>query len=234
MTNEELIYLYRQGDKQALEKLIEKNRGIVYKIANKFYIEGTNAIDREDLEQEGYIGLITAASKYKFDIDNRAKFITYAIHWIYQKISRYVKTKSTNEEASLNTPIGEDGDMELGDYIEGVDYGFENIEEKLYNQQLRKELEEIMSNYNTLQERQILKLRYGWDNNCCMTLEEVGCLFDVTGIRARQIQNKAMRKIRRTLWGKNKAKEILLEKQLTFDMDKVADNIMFIGRWLNS
>ncbi|WP_055665425.1 sigma factor-like helix-turn-helix DNA-binding protein [Desnuesiella massiliensis] len=90
-----------------------------------------------------------------------------------------------------------------------------------------------MSNNNTLQERQILILRYGWDNNSCMTLEEVGCLFNITGTRARQIQNKAMRKIRRTLWGKNKAKEILLEKQLTFKINKVADNILFIDRYLN-
>lgn len=45
-----------------------------------------------------------------------------------------MKTKDTNEEVSLNTTTGEDGYKELLDYIEGVDYNFENMVEKLYRQ----------------------------------------------------------------------------------------------------
>src|SRR3712207_7622501 len=93
MTNEELVYLYQQGDKQVLDSLIEQNKGIVYKLVNKFYVEGTNSIDKEDLEQEGIIGLIIAAGKYDLNNPKKAKFITYAIHWIYSKINRYIKQR---------------------------------------------------------------------------------------------------------------------------------------------
>lgn len=214
MTNEELVYLYQNGDNKALETLIEKNKGIIYKLANKFYIEGTNSIDREDLEQEGHIGLITAADKYKTDMDKHCKFITYSVYWIYQKMNRFIKVKSTNEETSLNIPIGEDGDTELLDYIEGVDYSFENVEEKLYNQQLRKELEEVMEQHNTLREREVLKLHYGWDNNKCMSLRDISEMFEVTPERVRQIEVRGFRKIRTCKWARIKAKEIYIQKKL--------------------
>lgn len=50
MTNEELVF-YQQGDKQALDSLIEQNKGIIYKLVNRFYVEKTNSIDIDDLEQ---------------------------------------------------------------------------------------------------------------------------------------------------------------------------------------
>lgn len=153
MTNEELVHLYQNGDGQALSKLIEQNTGIVYKLVNKFYIEGTNSIDKEDLEQEGFIGLIIAANKYDFNNPKKANFITYAIHWIYSKISRFINQKNTNEETSLNIPIGEDEENELLDTIKDIDYSYENVEEKIYIQQLRQELEELMLQHNTLRQR---------------------------------------------------------------------------------
>ena len=84
MANEELVFLYQMGDKKALDKLVEQNSGIVHKIARKFNLEKINAVDEEDLISEGYIGLIKAANSYKFEIENRASFITYAVYWIYQ------------------------------------------------------------------------------------------------------------------------------------------------------
>lgn len=58
MSNEELVQLYEDGNKGALDKLVELNRGMVYKLANRFYTEKTNSIDKEDLEQEGFMGLM--------------------------------------------------------------------------------------------------------------------------------------------------------------------------------
>lgn len=211
MTNEELVELYQQGDKQALELIIEQNRGIVYKIVNKFYIEGTSSIDKEDLEQEGFIGLMIAADKYNPDMENKAKFITYAVNWIYQKIHRFVRYKNTNDETSLNVPIGEDGDMELQSTIQDTENAYENLEEQIYLKELRSELERGMNQYNTLKEREVLKCRYGWDIKP-MTLNEVGELYEVTGNDIRCIQARALRKLRNNKWIKVMAKEYYTQR----------------------
>ena len=69
MTNEDLVLLHQQGNRHALESLIENNKGLVMKIVNKFFFDRTNSITREDLEQEGFIGFIMAANKYDFNND---------------------------------------------------------------------------------------------------------------------------------------------------------------------
>lgn len=118
MTNEELVQLYQDGNKKSLDELVEQNKGIVYKLANKFYTERSNSIDIEDLEQEGFTGLIIAAEKYDANNPKKAKFMTYAIYWIYQKICGFTLGHSTREIGnskfynsctSLNTPIGDEG-----------------------------------------------------------------------------------------------------------------------------
>lgn len=210
MTNEELVHLYQNGDEQALSTLIEQNTGIVYKLVNKFYIEGTNSIDKEDLEQEGFIGLIIAANKYDFNNPKKANFITYAIHWIYSKISRFINQKNTNNEISVYTPTNEE-DTTLLDMLKDEKNQYEVVEDRLYHEQLRNELETVMRENNTLREREVLKLNYGWDNEP-MTLKEIGELFNVTGSMARQIKAKAMRKLRNSKWGRGKAREIYVKK----------------------
>lgn len=117
MSNEELVLSYQHGNKQALDTLIENNKGRVFKIANKFYTGKTNSIDIEDLEQEGYMGLITAAEKYNAGMEHNASFITYATYWIYQRIHRFVNKRNTNEEISLNTPLKEDEEIEKQDFL---------------------------------------------------------------------------------------------------------------------
>lgn len=197
MTNEELVQLYQEGNKTALDELVEKNKGIVNKLVNKFYVEKTNSIDIEDLQQEGFIGLIIAADKYDFNNPNKAKFITYAVHWIYQKIQRFIESKNTNEEVSLNIPYGgEDNKSELMDVIEDEKQRCENIIDEIYNQQLKHELEGVMKQYNTLMEGEILKLYFGWNNNECMTIPEISLIFKITGNETTSIKNKALRKMR--------------------------------------
>lgn len=234
MTNEELVKLYQLGDKQALEELTEKNKGIVIKMANKYYVEKTNSIDREDLEQEGMIGLIIAANKYDLNNPKKASFITYAVFWVNQRINRFMKQRNTNSEISLNKRIGEDEDMELGDFIEGVDYSFENVEDKIYRQQLRRELDEVMDKYNTLMEREILKFHYGWDDEICMTLDEIGEIYKITGERVRQLEEKALRKIRSTVWGRLKAQELYGQKKTraAYSIPGTVESISFAQRYL--
>ena len=85
MSNEELVLLYQQGDKKALESLIEVNSGIVKKLANKFY--GINKmVEFDDLVQAGTIGLMAAANKYDNDLKDKAGFITYAFQYIKREI----------------------------------------------------------------------------------------------------------------------------------------------------
>lgn len=207
MQNEGLVQLYQQGDKQALNELVEQNKGIVYKLANKFYTDKTNSIDIEDLQQEGFIGLITAANKYKFDIEHPCKFITYAVYRVYQRMSSFINARNTNEEISINMPIGDSDKAELVDTIKDQDNSYENIEDKLYCKQLRKELEEVMNKYNTLTEREILKLHYGWDNNKCMILKEIALVLGINPCSVRGIEYRAIGKLRRTVWGRKKADE---------------------------
>ncbi|WP_373205844.1 sigma-70 family RNA polymerase sigma factor [Clostridium tertium] len=215
MSNEELVQLYQNGDNKALDELIENNTGMIKKIANKY-----NGINRElefdDLFQNGVLGLMAAAKKYKFDIEKKAKFITYAVFYIDRYMYRSVNgcsskdignNKLYNSCTSLNIPIGEEGETrELEDFIEYIDYGFENIEEKLFIANLRKELEDLMQTHNTLEQREILKFKYGW-NSKPMTLNEIAEIFNITGNKARLTESAALRKLRNSMWAKQNMKE---------------------------
>lgn len=215
MSNEELVELYQSGDNKALEELIQANTGIINKISNKY--NGINReLELEDLYQNGVLGFITAAKKYDFNNEKKAKFITYAVFYIDRYIHRSVNGASSkdignnklyNSCTSLNTPVGEDKDTgELGDFIEDIDYGFENIEEKIFLQNLRKELEEVMKTHNTLEQREVLKLKYGW-NAKPMALNDIAEIFNSTVSKVRNIENLALRKLRNSSWAMQNVKE---------------------------
>lgn len=217
MTNEELVLLYQQGNSQALETLIDNNGGIIRKIANKFY--GINKIiEFDDLIQSGVIGLIAAVKKYDINMENKANFITYAFHYIKREIVSCVNGRSSKEIENnklnsscvrLDTPLKEDADLDLKDIIESIDHGFENVEEKIYISQLRAELEITMKHNNTLKERDILKLHYGWDINKRFNYNEIGEIFNISANRIISIESNALRKLRHSEWGKEKAKEYI-------------------------
>jgi RNA polymerase sigma factor, sigma-70 family len=206
MNNEELVQLYQNGDNNALDKLIDDNSRIIYKIANKYY--GINReLELDDLVQEGILGLIEAAKRYDFNNEKKAKFTTYAVYYIDRYIYRAVNGNSTKEKgnnefyhncSSLNVPVGEEG-TELGDLIEGVDYGYENIEEKIFLNNLRKELEDLMITHNTLEQRQVLKFKYGW-NAKAMLVKEIGEILDVSASKVRDIEYNALKKLRNSSW----------------------------------
>lgn len=201
MNNEGLVKLYQEGNQSALTKLIENNKGLVFKMANKFYVGATNSIEIEDLEQEGYIGLIIAANKYDSSMKYHASFSTYSTYWIYSKMNNFIRTKNTNDETSLNTKLKDDEELEKIDLLEYVDNGYENIEEKIYLEQLRVDLENLMNNNVTLRERNILKLHYGWDCKEC-TRTYIASMLKITHQRVRQIEVSALRKLRQTKWAK--------------------------------
>ncbi len=101
--------------------------------------------------------------------------------------------KISQDPVSLETPIGEEDDSHLGDFIK--DESSLSPEEYATNEILKEEIKSVLS---TLQprEKQVLELRFGLIDGTSYTLEEVGKRFNVTRERIRQIEAKALRKLR--------------------------------------
>jgi len=101
--------------------------------------------------------------------------------------------KIAQEPVSLETPIGEEEDSHLGDFIE--DHDAPAPADAASFSLLKEQLEEVLSTLSDREER-VLRLRFGLDDGRQRTLEEVGYVFGVTRERIRQIEAKALRKLR--------------------------------------
>ena len=215
---------------------------LVVSIARKYEGRG---VSKEDLQQEGSIGLMTAIKR--FDVSRNFKFSTYATWWIRQAVSRAIPEYSRNvrmpvhsheenskikrfvatfyqtngrypdtdeiangvelsrekvsfllscgDEVSLNAYInGGDGeaDTELGEFI--VDGRYD--EDYNIRQIQLEEFRNFLDNCGLkTRELEVIKKRFGFDDNVPRTLEEVGDEFNVTRERIRQIEAKALRKL---------------------------------------
>ena len=101
--------------------------------------------------------------------------------------------KIAQDPVSLETPIGEEDDSHLGDFVK--DERSMSPEEYTIHEMLKDEISDVLLTL-TEREEQVLRLRFGLDDGSCKTLEEVGQLFGVTRERIRQIEAKALRKLR--------------------------------------
>ena len=101
--------------------------------------------------------------------------------------------KISQEPVSLETPIGEEDDSHLGDFV--PDERMMSPEEYTTAELLKEELCQVLDTL-TEREEKVLKLRFGLEDGQCRTLEEVGQTFGVTRERIRQIEAKALRKMR--------------------------------------
>ena len=101
--------------------------------------------------------------------------------------------KISQDPVSLETPIGEEDDSHLGDFIK--DERTMSPEEYATVEMLKEELANVLLTL-TDREEKVLRLRFGLDDGQCRTLEEVGQIFGVTRERIRQIEAKALRKLR--------------------------------------
>jgi len=140
-------------------------------------INKLNRISREILQQTGSDpDMATLAARMEMP-ENKVKAI--------MKVAR--------EPISMETPVGEDGDMSLGDLIQDSDAV--GPDEAAVQSAMRNVIKELLDSL-TPREAKIIRMRFGMDTSTEQTLEEVGNQFDVTRERIRQIEAKALRKLR--------------------------------------
>jgi RNA polymerase primary sigma factor len=101
--------------------------------------------------------------------------------------------KMARQPISLDAPISDDGDVSVGDFIE--DKGAENPSDAASRSMLKNKLEDVLALLSA-RERKILEMRFGLLDGYGRTLEEIGSLYQVTRERIRQIEAKALRKLR--------------------------------------
>lgn len=159
------------GDEDARRKLEEGNLRLVVSLAKHYTGRGITLMD---LIQEGNIGLMHAAEKY--DYTKEKEILSYL-----------------QNPVSLETPVGEDGENNLGDMVEDKDA---TTPEDAMNQLVQKEeVQELLESLND-RERQVIRLRFGLEDGKTHTLEEIGDELNVTRERVRQIEARAMEKLR--------------------------------------
>ena len=108
-----------------------------------------------------------------------------------QKVKEIVAANRT--PVSLETPLGKEEDSRLGDFI--ADAESAQPDSSATDELLRSDIEGVLNSLLP-REREVIRLRYGLDDGRERTLEEVGQLFGITRERVRQIEFKAMRKLR--------------------------------------
>ncbi len=99
----------------------------------------------------------------------------------------------TREPMSLDAPVSDDSDSTIGEFIENphADTPSDNIEEAV----LREQIEDVLATL-TPREEKVVRMRFGIGEPCCYSLEEIGSRFHLTRERIRQIEIKALRKLR--------------------------------------
>lgn len=194
------------GDKAAQENLVRSNLRFVVMQAHKFLNQG---LDFEDLICEGNAGLLYAATK--FNPAQNVRFTSYAVWWIRQYMMKAIYEVGQNvripvgNSVALNDMKGKfmslDKDVSsietekntLADIIEDE----RNFlpEDELLNKELSGDIKKASRVLSAL-ERSVLSMRYGFDDGEKKSLLQVGCCLGYSKERIRQIENRALEKLK--------------------------------------
>ena len=179
------------GDADAREKLIVHNLRLVSHIVRKYY---SSSRMQEDLVSVGSRGLIKAVDS--FDIENGARFATYAAKCIQNEILMYFRQqRKLQAEVSINDAIDVDRDGNPLTYIDVISCE-ENLADDL---DLRLDGAKVRTYVDTVlgeRERQIVRLRYGLDGRDTLTQREVAALLGISRSYVSRIEKSALEKLR--------------------------------------
>ena len=238
-----LLKKIRQGSREAMDLLVKSNLRFVVNIANLYKGQG---LEVGELISEGNLGLMEAARR--FDPDQKIKFISYAVWWVRQNITRAIAEKGRmvrisaekelvlrrfnkkggklrqvvggsyvldpeslsgvskykgeaiekilmmgSKTSSLDTPVGEDGDTTLGETLASMDACTDALAER---KNCGDVYERVMRENLTKQERDILKLYYGFSMDSDLNLKEIAPMVGLSKERVRQIKESALAKLK--------------------------------------
>jgi RNA polymerase primary sigma factor len=203
-----------QGDEKARQRLIQSNLRFVILVAKRYRNRG---VPMEDLVNEGNIGLIRAVGR--FDPDRGIRFVSYAVCWIRQAILKAIREngglirvprsrpgelprtvelrmQAMQRTISLDSPVAGMEDAEpVGACLE--DRSAPKPEESAVGASLKDELGSVLAGLSA-REASILQSRFGLDGRRRTSLLEAGRKHGLSKERVRQIEKKALRRIRAT------------------------------------
>jgi RNA polymerase primary sigma factor len=203
--------IQQHRDEAALTRLVEANLRFVVSYAKRYRGLGVSFLD---LIHEGNLGLIEAAKR--FDPSRNVKFITYAVWWVREAMMHalsdqtrafsfppklFATLRNGPEDVSLNEPVGgrsaaggETPGRELADLLPQDQTA---VDDEMIHQSDLDELTSALSDLDG-KEREIVRLRFGLEDDEEHTLQEIGDRLHLSRERVRQIESRAKEKLRRS------------------------------------
>jgi RNA polymerase primary sigma factor len=201
------LRIQQERDQAAVLRLVESNLRFVVSYAKRYRGAGVPLIE---LIHEGNLGLIEAARR--FDPSHNVKFISYAVWWIRQSIVHALADQtrafsipvkllaaltSAGSDVSLSEPVGVSTDGRARELGETLVLDREGVDDEMIH---RRDLDELVHAIGRLdgREQQVVRLRFGLEDDEPKTLQQVGDLLHLSRERVRQIESRAKDKLRRS------------------------------------
>lgn len=190
-----LIPKAKEKDKEATNKILESNLRYVFKVANG--LKG-NGVPILDLVSEGNLGILKAIDK--FDVTKGYSFLTYANSWI--KAFMLIKIREENKKrelVSLNAYNEnyrmDDNHNEMDEPIDISEMVISDDNDTMIDADTKEYVDSLMV-YLTDKEKQVIHMAFGFDGEKPMTMEEISSVIGGSSERARQIKDRALKKLR--------------------------------------